>query len=223
MNLQSIIKIIQTYPFVDIERTGGIMVRKHIETKELTEELIRSYVEVYGEIIIVPKRKTGNAFVRTEGENMTINRAQLPAVGGLNGFDQPVMGNENGMYKVFYEQAKQENRDLQARNESLLSELRKLEVEYAGNKNSALGAITQGLAGIAPMFLNSSAAPLAGIQQQPAQQALPATTPIQDKRLVGIIQFYQKQDDPTKSKIYELLCKVFANLDGIDEVIGLIN
>ena len=73
----SILTILRTYPSCDIQRKDGTLLRKQVPTLDVTEELLKSYVSVYGDLVIVPKKLIGNSPTRQEQEAITILKDNL--------------------------------------------------------------------------------------------------------------------------------------------------
>ena len=228
MNLASVITILRTYPSCDIDRTSGQPIRKNVTSTELTEDLLSSYTSVYGNIRIYPRVVRGAVSVRVESEMIELP-GQKDAVSGLSGVDSlPAVsssGNMTEMYKLMYDNEKESSREYKRKYEDILTELRKLEVEHAGSKNSVIGDIASGLAGFAPMLMGGAGVAGLGNTTTETKPAIAQTgfKPIDDKRLAAIIQYYQKLGEENKVKVYSLLAKVFGNLDAIDQIIQFID
>lgn len=126
------------------------------------------------------------------------------------------------MYKIFYETALAELRETKNKLEEERERRHKAELELSGSKNSVVGDIAQGLAGIAPMLLNGmGGAGLAGTQAQApvqAPQSGPRLQPVTDKRIGGIVRHYATLDEASKQGIYEILDTIFADLSLIGTV-----
>lgn len=228
MTTSDIVKIANSYPFIDIEANGNI-VRKNIKPSELSEDLLRSYVSLYDKLSIVPKRMVGSSPMRIVDEAISFDKASLNIKDvGLSGFDElPQRSNGNGeMYKILYETAKEEARDYKRRYEEAIIDKHKVELELAGSKSGGLDGIISGLAGFAPMLLNQGAPasmPLGNVSQQPQQQAqVPVPVKRVDVRLQAIAKHYSSLDEATKDKVYAFLGKLFTDISKIDELNELI-
>lgn len=233
MELQNALSIARTYPYVDIDAEGRT-IRKHLNTGELTPELLRSYVVAHQQVTIVPKKLNGNSPIRLIGNAMTVDLGSIQnhQPRGLDGFEPsfpPVApapssrqsGSED-LYRILYENAREEAREYKRKYEDALNDKHKVELELAGNKNSVVGDIAQGLAGFAPMLMGSmgGGVGVAGVPQQQQPQPAPGLKPVSDVKLAAIIQYYNKLDDAGRQKVYELLAKVFADLSKIDQIIS---
>lgn len=211
----SVLTILRTYPSCDIQRKDGTALRKQVATSEVSEELLRSYVSVYGDLVIVPKKMMGNSPVRMEQEAMTILKDSFQgSATALSGFDTmptPASGGGNGeLYRIMYDRERSESQEYKRRYEDTLSELRKLEVEHASNKKNLVGDIAQGLAGFAPYLMKGG---MAGLGEAPAEQPkpLPNMQPVSDKRLLAIIGYWPKLDEPTRQSVYNVVAALLGN------------
>ncbi len=222
MEIQSALTIIKTYPFVDIDTDQGT-IRKHLPTNELSADLIRSYLATYKRIMLVPKRLIGTSPQRQVQEAITLDLSALQPVNGLSGFDgSPMVANNNNseLYRIMYENAKEEAREYKRKYEDAIADKHKAELELAGNKNSVVGDIAQGLAGFAPMIMGSMGKAPVGVGEAPQPQAQPANNfkPVSDVKLQAIIRAYYNLDETAKQKVYDLLAKVFSDLSVIDRL-----
>lgn len=230
MDLTAVIQIVKTYPFADIDKADGGVIRKHIPTSELSEDMLRSYGAIYGAIRIIPKRLMGNAPLRLDNEAISIPNVPqiepLPATTlatslGSPYSAQPTPQGEN-VYKILYENAKEDAREYKRKYEDILTEIRKLEVEHAGSKNSFVGDLAQGLAGFAPLLMGKGMAGLgeaSSTPEQPAQHVSQVGTPIKDRRLVNIVTYYNKLEEGLKQKLYELLSLALTSPEKIEKAI----
>jgi len=207
-----------------------------VATAELTPDLLRSYLEMHGQISIVPKRMNGNAPTRLAAESMTLNAAKFAGVGlgALDAIAAPVQYNHpapsapapsagNGdVYRILYEQALADVREYKRKYEDAKDAQHKAELELAGNKNSMVGDIAQGLAGVAPMLFGGGGAPVAGLAGAPTptqtQAPAPPARPV-DQRTAAIVKHYSGLDDTNKQKVYTLLAKVFSDISRIDDIL----
>jgi len=223
MSIKDVLQILQTYNHVDIESKSKV-IRKHIATDELSEELLKSYLAVYGEITLIPKNgsnKIVEQALNLDGSNVEY----APSLGSVNApYQHRSTSPESELYKIMYENAKEEAREYKRKYEDALNDKHKAEIELAGSKSSGLGEIAQGLAGFAPMLLgagNQSANALGNAPAAPQQQV--QVTQKADVRLQGIVKHYNGLDEETKAKVYTLLTKVFSDTQKLDEVISLID
>ena len=127
------------------------------------------------------------------------------------------------MYKIFYETTLAELRETKSKLEEERERRHKAELELSGSKNSVVGDIAQGLAGIAPMLLGGMGGG-AGLAGTPApapaqvQQAAPRLQPVTDKRISSIVRHYATLDEASKQGIYEILDVIFADLSLIGTI-----
>jgi len=222
MNLNEILGILRSYPAFDIEKPDGIILRKQLKPGQDAEEILRSYAAMHGRLRIIPKRKQGNAFIRDTSSIMELGAVSDPLSYSLAGISpgQPSVADNSGeIYRIMWEAEKQNAREYRDKYEKTLEELRKLEVEHAASKNNVLGDIVGGLAGVLPSVIGGQVPALGSAQPAPNNNLQPVT----DKRLVGIISYYNKLDEQGKAKIYSLLAKVFQNMQKIDDVISLMD
>lgn len=222
MNLNEILGILRSYPAFDIEKPDGTILRKQLRPGTDAEEILRSYAGMYGRLRIIPKRKQGNAFIRDTSSIMELGAGSESPSYPLAGISQyhPVPADNSGeIYRLMWETEKQNAREYRDKYEKTLEELRKLEVEHAASKNNMLGDIVGGLAGVLPSVIGSQTPALGAATPQPTG----GLQPVSDKRLIGIISFYNKLDESGKAKIYALLAKIFQNMQKIDDVISLID
>lgn len=225
MDIQSVLTILKTYPFADID-SEGVTIRKHIATGDLSPDLVRSYLVQYHNITLVPKRMMGTSPVRNQQEAITLDAAKLqPAPSyGLNGFDgmpPHSSGGSSELYKIMYENAKEEAREYKRKYEDAINDKHRAELELASSKNSFVGDIAQGLAGFAPVLMggmgaNAPAAPV-GIGEVPKPQV--TAKPLTDVKLQAIVKYYSGLDNAAKERVYSLLAKVFSNLNLIDKML----
>lgn len=222
MEIQSALTIIRTYPFADIDTDQGT-IRKHLPTNELNVDLIRSYLTTYKRIMLVPKRLMGTSPQRQVQEAITLDLSAIQPINGLSGFDGPTMAvnnNNSELYRIMYENAKDEAREYKRKYEEAISEKHKAELELAGNKNSVVGDIAQGLAGFAPMIMGGMGKTPVGVGEAPQVQAPQNNNfkPVSDVKLQAIIRAYSNLDETAKQKVYDLLAKVFSDLSVIDRL-----
>jgi len=223
MNLNDVLNIIQSYSHVDIESEGK-SIRKHLPTSELNSNLLSSYLSYHGKLTLIPKKMMGNAPMKLHEEALTIDKSSIIQSTGLGSIESSSRstGNESELYRIMYENAKEEARDYKRKYEEALNEKHKAELELAGNKNSGLGEIAQGLAGFAPMLLgggnNQGAAPLGNTTPTTNDAGYKKADP----RLQNIIKRYAGLSEDEKDSIYGLLVKAFSNLDKVDEIISII-
>lgn len=219
MDIQTALTIAKTFPSVDIEADGQI-IRKNIDSGTLDDTLLRSYFNAHGSLTIVPKKKNGNAPIRLVGSAIVVDDAGRSLAGyEPNYIPQPVSiprGNDSGdLYRILYENSKEEARDYKRKYEDALNEKHKVELELAGNKNSFVGDIAQGLAGFAPMIMGGMGGGVGvGSVAPSAPQPL---KPVTDTKLAAIIQYYNRLDAHDKDKVYNLLALVFGDLTLIDK------
>lgn len=224
MNLNEILVILRSYPAFDIDRPDGTNLRKQVRPGADMEDIIRSYAGIYGRIRIIPKRKQGSAYVRDLSSIMEYGQSaeQSLPLSGVSGvpFSVPSTGESaSELYRIMWENEKQNAREYREKYEKTLDELRKLEIEHASSKNDVIGNVVGGLAGVVPSLIAGSQVPALGSAPAQPQNLQPVT----DKRLVGIVNFYNKLDDENKIKVYSLLVKIFQNLQKIDDIIALID
>ena len=161
--------------------------------------------------------KNGNAPIRLVGSAIVVDDAGRSLAGyEPNYIPQPVSiprGNDSGdLYRILYENSKEEARDYKRKYEDALNEKHKVELELAGNKNSFVGDIAQGLAGFAPMLMGGMGGGVGvGSVAPSAPQPL---KPVTDTKLAAIIQYYNRLDAHDKDKVYNLLALVFGLKDG---------
>jgi len=222
MNLNEILGILRSYPAFDIEKPDGAILRKQLKPGHEAEEILRSYASMYGRLRIIPKRKQGSAYIRDTSSIMefgTLSETPSYPLAGIGMLQTATTGDNSGeIYRIMWEAEKQNAREYRDKYEKTLEELRKLEIEHAASKNNVLGDIVGGLAGVLPSVIGSQTPALGSAQ--PVSNNL---QPLTDKRLVGIISFYNKLDEQGKAKIYSLLAKVFQNMQKIDDIISLID
>lgn len=223
MNLNDVLNIIKSYSHVDIESEGKI-IRKHIPTSELQSGLLKSYVSIHGSINIIPKRMVGNAPMKVADEAIMVDKSSVETDVGLGTIETASRSNspESELYKIMYENAKEEAREYKRKYEDALNDKHKAEIELAGSKNSGFGDIAQGLAGFAPMLLGggNQSAPL-GEANQGAEK--PKVEKKADPRLQAIVKNYSNLNDDNKDSIYALVIKALSNLEKIDEIISLMD
>lgn len=137
-------------------------------------------------------------------------------------YPQHQQSSGNGdLYKVLYDAKCTELSEANRKLEDERERRHKAELELSGSKNSVVGDIAQGLAGIAPMLLGgmNGGAGLAGAgAPAPAQTAAPHLQPVQDKRIVGIVRHYATLDEASKQGIYQILDTIFADLSLIGTI-----
>lgn len=222
----SAVNILKTYPACDIYRkSDNVLVRKQVKAEEVTEGLLKDYLNLHGDLFIVPKKMVGASPMAVREEALIITKAsafpqEQNGFQGLSGFESqpmPGMGGGNDIYKILYDRERSESQDWKRKYEDTLTELRKLEVESAGNKNSTGDKLMTALSGLAPalpalMGMGGGGA-LGGTQQpqqqQPQQQQ--QLQPISDKRLTTIVSFWAKMDEATKDNAYNLIAALIDN------------
>ena len=132
------------------------------------------------------------------------------------------------LYKVLYDAKCIELIEANRKLEDERERRHKAELELSGSKNSVVGDIAQGLAGIAPMLLGGMGGG-AGLAGTPApapaqvQQAAPRLQPVTDKRIGAIVRHYSTLDEDSKQGIYEILDFIFADLSQIDKIKQTLN
>jgi len=220
MNLNDILNIIQSYSHVDIESNGKI-IRKHLPTGELSINLLGSYLSIHDTLSVIPKRMMGNAPMKQQDEAIIISKDSIKGSGlsGVENVARPTVGGESELYRILYENAKEEAREYKRKYEDAQADKHKAEIEIAGNRNGGLGDIIQGLAGFAPVFMGSGASqgavPLGDANQ-------PTPTIKVDARLQNITKRFVTLAEEDKDSIYGLTIKAFANLDKIDDIISML-
>lgn len=222
MNLNDVLNIIKSYSHVDIESEGKI-IRKHIPTSELQSGLLKSYVSIHGSIKIIPKRMVGNAPMKVADEAIMVDKSSVETDVGLGTIETASRSNspESELYKIMYENAKEEAREYKRKYEDALNDKHKAEIELAGSKNSGFGDIAQGLAGFAPMLLGGNqSAPLGEANQSEGKTKVEKKA---DPRLQAIVKNYSTLSDDNKDGIYALVVKALSNLEKIDEIISLMD
>lgn len=135
---------------------------------------------------------------------------------------QPMSGHgnsqESGLYKILYDGAIRDLKDMTAKYEAEREKRHAAEIELSGSKNSVVGDIAQGLSGVLPAILGmnggGASVGMGEAPQAPAQQ--PQVKPITDPKLSAIVKYYATLDPENKDKVYNLLAKVFTDLSLID-------
>ena len=233
MELNKVLTIIKSYPFVDIDK-GSTIMRRHVPTGTLTADLLQSYSDMYGEISIVPKKMNGNSPVRLTGETIPLSPQPIsPLITGMSGVEttmpqmamMPQQGgnNDSNIYRILYEQARQELSEYKRKYDEAVEGRHRAEMERAENKTSMVGDIAQGLAGVAPLLFGGGMNGLGNATPEPTPQAAPQPAPRpMDVRLQGIIKHYNGLDDANKQKVYSLLAKLFTDISRIDTLIETI-
>lgn len=233
MELNKVLTIIKSYPFVDIDK-GSTIMRRHVPTGTLTADLLQSYSDMYGEISIVPKKMNGNSPVRLTGETIPLSPQPIsPLITGMSGIEtavpqmammpQPSGNNDSNIYRILYEQARQELSEYKRKYDEAVEGRHRAEMERAENKTSMVGDIAQGLAGVAPLLFGGGMNGLGNATPEPTPQAAPQPAPRpMDVRLQGIIKHYNGLDDANKQKVYSLLAKLFTDISRIDTLIETI-
>lgn len=220
----SAVNILKTYPACDIYRkSDNVLVRKQVKAEEVTEGLIKDYLNLHGDLFIIPKKMVGASPMAVREEALIISKASVfpqaqNGFQGLSGFEgqqMPGMGGGNDIYKILYDRERSESQDWKRKYEDTLTELRKLEVESAGNKNSTGDKLLTTLGSLGPALLGMTGGggSLGGTQQpqqqQPQQQG--QLQPISDKRLTTIVSFWAKMDEATKDNAYNLIAALIDN------------
>jgi len=221
MTVSEVLVVLRTYPAFDIEKSDGTPLRRQVKWGQDTPELLQSYVRMYGQIKIVPKRKQGSAFVRDTGSIMDVGNAQVvpyPLGSVDSGFIGGPSSGGTDVYRIMWENERENAREYREKYEKTLEELRKLEVEHAASKNSAVGDIVAGLAGVVPSLMGLDGGALGTTAGKP-QGAGQSLQPVKDNRLQAIVMYYTKLDENQKSKVYNLLAKVFQNINSIDSIL----
>lgn len=229
MNISEILVVLKSYPAFDLDKVDGSNIAKQIIPDQNTEQLLQSYAKMYGRIRIFPKKQSGNAYVRNNNAIMEFSGSDSQPLSGISDSHPtyqpqiqsvPSGGGSSELYRIMYEKAEREAREWKDKYDSTLSELRKLEIEHAGNKNSAMGDLMTGLGSVLPAIMNGGGGATA-LGSAPTQPA-PQVQPIQDKRLLGIITYYGRLHEDNKTAIYQLLVRVFQNMDKISDLISLL-
>ncbi len=221
MNLNDVLNIIQSYSHVDIESEGKV-IRKHLPTSDLTIDLLGSYLSIHGVLAIIPKKMMGNAPMKQTDETIMLNKSSVKGsgLGSIETATRPTSSGESELYRIMYENAREEARDYKRKYEEAQNDKHKAEIELAGSKHSGLGEIAQGLAGFAPMLLgagsSSSPSPLGNTNQ-------PAPVVKADPRLQNIAKRYAILTEEDKDSIYGLTIKALANLDKVDDIIAMLD
>lgn len=230
--IKSIITILRTYAACDVERANDKqIIRKQLNPTEVTEDLLKSYASVHGDLLIIPKRYVGTSPQRVESEAIHIPKSLLfPAVyqnNGLSGFDSlPVQNNTGGndnMYKIMYEREREEAKEYKQKYEETLNNLRSKEIELAEKKPNIVGDLVQGLAGFAPMLMQSGGLGLGSAPANPQPQPAQNMQPVTDKRLASIAGYWSKIDEPTKDNIYNIVAAILTNPSNANTVLSLLN
>jgi hypothetical protein len=229
-NINNTLTILQTYPFVDIESNGG-NVRKQLPTKELTTDLVQSYLQQYNSITLIPKKLMGNAPIRISSEKIELNLETSP-ISGLGSFENnsfpatrqemPSQSSNGDIYRILYENALSEARDYKRKYEEARDEKHKAELELVGNKNSVIGDIANGLSGFAPMLMGGLNGGLGNAENAKQEQNKTETPPITDIKLKAIIQQYSKLNEENRNKLYKLLAFIFGDISNLDQFINQI-
>ncbi len=228
MNLKDVIEVLKTYSFVDIE-SRGVMVRKQYPTAELSEGILRSYLAIHSSLSVVPKKMLGNSPMRLTDETIHLDKSDIEGMAGLGSIETPSVmrgsSAESELYKIMYENARAEASEYKRKYEDALNDKHKAEIQLAAKGDSGLGEIVQGLAGFAPIFFGGGgAAPALGdtsTNQQPQPQA--QVVERADVRLQGIVRHFSTLTEENKAKVYNLLVKVFTDLDKIDQILPLLD
>lgn len=219
----SAVNILKTYPACDIFRkSDNVLVRKQVKADEVTEGLLKDYLNLHGDLYIVPKKMVGASPMSVREEAIILSKASAfpqaqNAFGGLSGFDAqptPGMGGGNDIYKILYDRERSESQDWKRKYEETLTELRKLEVESAASKNSTGDKLLTTLGSLGPALLSmgGGGGGSLGSTQQPQQpQQQQQLQPISDKRLAVIISAWTKMDDATKENAYNLIAALLEN------------
>lgn len=213
MQLRNALIIIKSYHSIDIEN-NGVVIRKEIRTGDVTSDLLNSYLLAYGTITIIPKRLNGAAPTRLLNEKFDIEPESKTS--GLNGISEPapvITNHTSEMYKVLYENAKEDAREYKRKYEDAVNDKHKAEIELAGSKNSFIGDLASGLSGFAPMLMGGTPATPALGEVGETQHSEPT-----DVRLKAINNYYSKLDEPSKVKVYKLLVRVFSDISILDKL-----
>lgn len=221
MTVGEALVVLRTYPAFDIEKFDGTPLRRQVRMGQDTVELLQSYVRMHGQIRVIPKRKQGSAYVRDTGSIMEVGGAQSTPypLGSIDsGYIAGAASAGTDVYRVMWENERENAREYREKYEKTLEELRKLEVEHAASKNSAIGDIVTGLAGVVPSLMGLDGGTLGSTSGKPQGAGQPLQ-PVKDNRLQAIVMYYSKLDDSQKSKVYNLLAKVFQNINSIDSIL----
>lgn len=220
MTVGEVIAVLRTYPAFDVEKPDGTPLRRQIKWGNETAELLQSYVRMYGSIRVIPKRKQGSAYIRDTGSIMELGSVQ-PNQNPLGTFESgmhtPVAGGSD-VYRIMWENERENAREYREKYEKTLEELRKLEIEHAASKNSAIGDIVSGLAGVVPSLMGVDGGSLGSTAGKP-QGAGQQLQPLKDNRLQAIVMYYNKLDESSKAKVYNLLARVFQDINSIDSIL----
>lgn len=229
MDISAAINVLQSYPYCDIEKRDGTLLRKQVSTSEISEALLKSYATLNGDIRVIPKRLMGKAPLRIESEAILIPSSPEPPMYqqqpllGLSGVGAQFSSTSNEMYKILYEKECKEKDDYRKRYEDTLSELRKLEVEHAGSKGSLMGDIAQGLAGVAPFIMGGKGGGALGEAPAASAPAQPQMTKVQDKRLVNIINYFSRLEEEGKAAFYNLFAKATERRENVSKAIEVLS
>ena len=224
--LKNIITILKAYPAVDIfKNSDQTVIRRQLYPNEITEELLKSYAALHGDLYVMPKLMSGNSPRKVEDEAIIIPRNLIlqSQTQPLSGFSDPtpVQSGNSDMYRIMYEREREEAKDWKQKYESTLEQLRQKEIQLAEQKPDVMGDVMKGLAGFAPLLLNQGAGSLGSTPQTPAKPT--NLQPISDNRLTAIIGYWPKIDENTKNNIYNIVAAILSNPDKVEAVLLALN
>jgi hypothetical protein len=223
--IKNIITILKAYPAIDVFKDSDkSVIRRQLYPNEITEELLRSYAVLHGDLYIVPKLMSGNSPRKVEDETMVIPRNLLvqtvpQTLSGLP--DIPVSSGNSDMYRIMYEREREEAKDWKQKYETTLEQLRQKEIALAEQKPDVMGDVMKGLAGFAPLLMNQGAGALGSTPQTPAKPN--NLQPINDNRLTAIIGYWPKIDENTKNNIYNIVALILTKPDKAEAVLTVLN
>jgi hypothetical protein len=226
MTIANALNILKTYPNFDIDK-AGVTLRKNLKTEDATVDFINSYLVAHGKITLVPKSLNGNSPVRNEVDFIDLDSSMIEKPqSALNGFGElpPMPMGNDGFYKILYEQTRAELSDLKRRYDDAKDDKHKAEIELVANRSGVGAQLVQGVTALAPTLAGIfGGGGMAGVgsTETPQQQiqAQEVKKQAQDPKLVAIVQHYGTLDEETKTKVYNLLAKVFATPTLLDELL----
>jgi hypothetical protein len=220
--LKNIITILKAYPAVDIFRNSDkSVIRRQLYPNEITEDLLKSFASVHGDLYVMPKLMSGNSPRKVEDEAIIIPRNLLVQAvhQTLSGFtDTPVHNGNSDMYRIMYEREREESKDWKQKYENTLEQLRQKEILLAEQKPDVMGDVMKGLAGFAPLLMSQGAPALGSTPAKPSN-----LQPINDNRLTAIIGYWPKIDENTKNNIYNIVAAILSNPDKAEAVFSVLN